>query len=599
MKYHLFFAFLLLFSFNQETFAQQNTINNLISEGKYEQAIELLNKGETEKMQNDQLQNLGYCYVMANNFIEAEKIYYELTTREKSDSKNIQFYAETQLVNKKYDQAKENFEKYLELNPTNNYTINKIKSCDSLKKWDSEVPQYEIENLPNINTTSDETSSFIMNGKFYFLTNEQIKDIDSSQTNIYKQWLTNIFLCSSYTYCKYNNLLAYSLRYIDNNNGSLGNSIIMFDKPQNTDFKNLILFKWEGMPKNINIAHPNFANKGKRLYFSSDMPSGYGGMDIYYSDFKNGAWSIPTNLGENINTEFDELSPSCFGDTLYFSSKGHTGYGYFDIFYCLVNDNNFSNPVNLKSPINSIANDLFFYKFSKDEAFLSSDRAETSKGEFDIYKVTPISEIVEDTVITVAETYKFDVKSYKLPYLLFDNNSYEIWESNESVLKNLADTLKKYDYLSLEILGFTDTIGNDFLNQELSTNRAQSVAETLLGYGVSNSQISFEGQGKSRKKTNEGIRFHVFIGTTASNNEIDWYSELLKNKYQILVMPYGKLFSYYLGDFNNKKDAIQFSEKLKKEFSIDFFVGTSYNGECIPNYLLAINRRVEIKIIEK
>ncbi len=54
------------------------------------------------------------------------------------------------------------------------------------------------------------------------------------------------------------------------------------------------------MPSEINIMHPYFHNKGNRMYFCSDMPGGYGGADIYYSDLINDIWTTPINLGEEI-----------------------------------------------------------------------------------------------------------------------------------------------------------------------------------------------------------------------------------------------------------------------------------------------------------
>lgn len=81
------------------------------------------------------------------------------------------------------------------------------------------------------------------------------------------------------------------------------------------------------------VAHPALSPDGKRLYFSSDMPGGYGGKDIYVSYNLNGIWGPPVNLGPVINTEGDEMWPFMSrGGTLYFASNGHFGLGGLDIF---------------------------------------------------------------------------------------------------------------------------------------------------------------------------------------------------------------------------------------------------------------------------
>ncbi|MCR4664343.1 MAG: OmpA family protein [Paludibacteraceae bacterium] len=83
----------------------------------------------------------------------------------------------------------------------------------------------------------------------------------------------------------------------------------------------------------ISVGHPAVNATGDTLYFVSDAPGGYGGKDIYRAVGENLTWSDIQNLGPQINTGDDELFPVVRRDgTLYFSSKGHPGYGGLDIF---------------------------------------------------------------------------------------------------------------------------------------------------------------------------------------------------------------------------------------------------------------------------
>ncbi len=128
-------------------------------------------------------------------------------------------------------------------------------------------------------------------------------------------------------------------------------------------------------------SQPTIAADGLTLYFASDRPGGYGGIDLYVTrkDPKTGQWSLPQNLGPNINTPGDEKTPFIHSDseTLYFSSNGHFGFGGYDIFYARKNEKGeWAEPENIGSPINSNSDDTGFlvssdaltgYFFSYDE----------------------------------------------------------------------------------------------------------------------------------------------------------------------------------------------------------------------------------------
>ncbi|PKP20929.1 MAG: hypothetical protein CVU05_07870 [Bacteroidetes bacterium HGW-Bacteroidetes-21] len=132
---------------------------------------------------------------------------------------------------------------------------------------------------------------------------------------------------------------------------------------------------------------------GQILYFSSNRPGGYGGYDIYRSILdENGQWQKPENLGLQLNTDFNEDCPFIHPDkkTLFFSSEGHMTLGGFDIFQtvCLDEQNNWSIPKNAGFPINTTYNDLFF-SLSADgnNAYFSSAKGNIY-GNHDIFKVT-------------------------------------------------------------------------------------------------------------------------------------------------------------------------------------------------------------------
>lgn len=104
---------------------------------------------------------------------------------------------------------------------------------------------------------------------------------------------------------------------------------------------------------------PSLTPDGDRLYFSSDMPGGVGGMDLYYCDRRNNEWEQPVNLGPLINTPENETFPfACRYGKLYFASEGHNGFGGKDLFYTRETDGEWIVPVHLDSAINSPADDF-------------------------------------------------------------------------------------------------------------------------------------------------------------------------------------------------------------------------------------------------
>ena len=110
-----------------------------------------------------------------------------------------------------------------------------------------------------------------------------------------------------------------------------------------------------------NVGQPFLTDDGKSLYFSSDAAGGYGGKDLYVCYKTPNGWSKPRNLGGTVNSRGDDVFPYLRKDgNLFFSSNGHGGMGGLDIFMCIKNGNKFSQPFNLKSPMNSGADDFGF-----------------------------------------------------------------------------------------------------------------------------------------------------------------------------------------------------------------------------------------------
>ncbi len=152
----------------------------------------------------------------------------------------------------------------------------------------------------------------------------------------------------------------------------------------NIYISNFVNNEWsvpEKMPSPINSkaweTHASLSHDGKTLYFTSDREGGFGGLDIYRATRQsNGKWGQVENVGDTINTEYNEEGPFILSNnTLYFCSQGHNTMGGYDIFYSkMTNDGKWTIPVNMGYPINTTDNDMFYTPVDTVTAYFASVR---------------------------------------------------------------------------------------------------------------------------------------------------------------------------------------------------------------------------------
>lgn len=166
-----------------------------------------------------------------------------------------------------------------------------------------------------------------------------------------------------------------------------------------------------GKPKEFKLVNTEekessvfISSDGQHLFYASGKEGGVGGVDIYHATKQGSKWSSPVNLGEIVNTEYDEDGPSfdVNTSTLYFSSKGHNSMGGFDIYFSEYDEDSgeWSEPENLGYPVNSPEDDLHFVISSDGEKAYYATTRKDSYGEHDIYLVSPPHELHTDSVPT-------------------------------------------------------------------------------------------------------------------------------------------------------------------------------------------------------
>lgn len=376
------------------------------------------------------------------------------------------------------------------------------------------------------------------------------------------------------------------------------------------------------LPKEINTNYhessASFSNDMGALYFVSDKPGGFGGKDIYVAQLSiKGSkekldYDDAVNLGAVINTPYDEngVYMDVEGKILYFSSKGHNSMGGYDIFKSEYKDGKWSIPENLGYPINSADDDLFF-SFSRDGrhayystfdpngygdrdlfmiTLLGPEKPTVFRDDYDYlaYLTIPIKENamhdkaeIKENLITIVrgkimdaitlnplggviveiydnelgmmvasfesnsrtgeymvslnsgKNYGFAVKAKEymfhsenlvippattvqeiyLDFLLnkvkvgskiilknifFDFDKATLRRESAAELDRLVKMLRDVPTLKIEISGHTDNVGSDEYNTKLSKDRAKAVVDYLIVQGIDEDRLTYVGYGESQ-----------------------------------------------------------------------------------------------------
>lgn len=263
------------------------------------------------------------------------------------------------------------------------------------------------------------------------------------------------------------------------------------------------------------------------MMFASNRPGGYGGFDIYGCYKEDGQWKRPFNMGPEINTKEDEDGPYMAKDgvTIYFSSRGHKGFGGFDVFTTKYDSKSekWEKPKNLGYPVNTVDDEVYFHPTADGQrGYLASVREE-GLGFTDIYMVTHVGDLKKTASARISKLKEnnndfvtdeeleikrmidsvLNISAYQV---YFDINSSDIHERHEEKLTEMANFLKSHQNLGVQISAFASADGNPKYNYELSNKRAQSVLKFFKENGIENDRLAARGFGvlsgsedKSRK----------------------------------------------------------------------------------------------------
>lgn len=386
---------------------------------------------------------LGNSYKQINDYANAEKAYQEAAAINSNLPAEFFYnYAQVLKSRNKYQEATTNYETYISMSPNDEYAKNALKFCKEIQYYAAMPVEYKIKNIAEINTKNSEFSPFLLNDKLIYVAEREdfnfvdytlndydgepylnmyvsnIKDSKFSKSHKFSKLTDSEFHDGPACINKENNTL-YFTRVANDEKKPVNHARIYIASGHDRVWNDIKEFEYNS--DEYSVAQPCISDDNSTLFFSSNMPGGFGGKDIWMCNREGETWGKPVNLGPDINTTGDEMYPSFRKDgVLFFSSTGLPGFGGLDIYSAINIDSKWILQKNEGLNINSNADD-FGIAFLNDSAGYFSSNREGGKGRDDIYSYTYKSNsIFIDGTVLLTENLKDYAKMKKV--ILYDEN---------------------------------------------------------------------------------------------------------------------------------------------------------------------------------
>jgi tetratricopeptide (TPR) repeat protein len=385
-----------------------------MSEGDYHGALDYYKEIEAANGNSPELDlKIGKCIFESKGDWRKTREYFERSS-EANLAMGHYYLGRFLHYDQKFDEAISKFEKY---NSGTGYkdvdfsVIERwIRICGRAKQFKSLQKDLVIENLgPHINSSYPDYAPVISADESTLIFTSRKEGSTGNQLDPYNKYFEDIYI----SYRKGSDWI--NPKSIGSNINSVthdasvglspdGNLLLVYRTNKDLTGGDLYQSELQGqhwsdlsiMARHINSdeyqeASASFTPDNNTIYFSSNRPGGFGGKDIYkVTRLPDGNWSQPSNLGEVINSPYDEDGPFIHpdGKVLYFTSKGHTTMGGFDVFESYMNEQGFWEvPKNMGCPINTVFDDIHFVLSAEGEVGYYATIKEGGYGEHDIYSV--------------------------------------------------------------------------------------------------------------------------------------------------------------------------------------------------------------------
>ena len=312
--------------------------------------------------------------------------------------------------------------------------------------------------------------------------------------------------------------------------------------------------------RNYGLGEPSISSDGNTLYFVSDHPKGFGGTDLYkVQKNKKGKWGKPENLGETINTSLDELNPFIYDDNkLYFSSNGRNGIGGHDVFVSKIIDDTLQQPINLKSPINSEADEfgICIHPINESYGMITSNR-NNGAGDDDIY-------IVHFT----------NLPPYVKGFVLAEDGS----KQDKAVVRLLDSQNKEIAQLK--------TAANGIYRFDLDNNERYELKASIVGYAAEKTiETNEDWAGNERQDLNlvPAITIQGYVSDEDGQTVPSAKMELFNNDDSLLITIKTDTNGYYQFIAEKNKNHLIIGSKGNKTGNLSILTNDNYATDSISN----------------
>ncbi|MFO8128606.1 MAG: OmpA family protein [Bacteroidales bacterium] len=424
-------------SYGQKKRAITQSADEAFEDNRYQVAIERYQKAYS-RVKNDRAEKnrityqLAECYRYTGDYRKARAYYKRLirANYERKDPEILLYYADIQMMNEDFEEAREYYKMYSEKVPGDPRGPNGVEASKRVKEWVDNPTKHEVEYIKKINSRVADFAPTYASNNFNDLIFTSTREGATGKAT--DEWTGQNFSDLFYTRVDRKNEWSEPILLTTEEDGintkanegapamSSTFKTLYFTRCPNVEKKRMgcQIYKssrsgrsWS-KPELVKlsndsteaIGHPTLSTNQLIIYFASDREGGFGGKDIWvaFRESTNEAFGRPHNIGDMVNTPGNEMFPFLRNDTiLYFASDAHPGMGGLDLFYSkLDEEGNWSQPKNLQYPMNSVANDFAIVFHPEEErGFFSSDRR-GMKGQEDIFSfiIPPVEFTIRGTV---------------------------------------------------------------------------------------------------------------------------------------------------------------------------------------------------------
>lgn len=367
----------------------------------YKKVYNRLTKREERPLRGEVAYKLGLCYDKLNMAPRASAAFQNAIRYAYPDSMAYFYLGKSLQSEGKYQPAIQAYEDFLGYRPNDGLTLEGIRGCRmAIAAKEQPKTRYVVKNAKIFNSSRADYSPMFLDAgaeQLYFTSNNEkatgenksgitgLKkgDIYFSRKDERGQWMRPEPVEGELNTDADEGVISFSadgqIMYLTKASQSeTSNSTVEIFTSRRSDAS------WSAPEKFVIVndsvtatGHPAVSANGKHLYFTSDMPGGYGGLDIWRIDINDRVGTL-INMGPQINTPGDEMFPYSRTDSLfYFASNGHPGYGGLDLFKAKLNSSgDYWSVENMGQPINSAADDFGITFGIGENGFFSSNRGD-------------------------------------------------------------------------------------------------------------------------------------------------------------------------------------------------------------------------------